>query len=399
MNIIDTYSKLDSLENSDKHVLLLFSGGLDSCHTLSLLKKKGWTVTTLTVGLGEPIPETLSVSKDLADNDIYVYAEHEFCNEFLAEGIRCNATYYGGMPLSSTFTRPLIAKIAAKYAREQGINIIASNVTAFQNSFFRFAKSIEILAPGLSFFAPSIGSFCDRGTKINQLHPMLSPYFQNSPRGTYSIDENLWCRVVENGDIEYPERTLPIFEIRGEPWEGEEEYIDIEFQYGLPVAINGKEMTISELVGLLNKKFSGHPASFFYGLEGNVFGVKNPEPRTSMAARLIHDSSNLLSQAILSTAELQLRSELSSRFALSAVEGGWFSSHQAVLRSALNEIARFINGVARWRIDAHSCDPSQIVPKSGSKIGSHYSGFSDSVESFGLSEKITFDVMREHTHV
>lgn len=398
MKVIGNFAALGATKARRGHILLLFSGGLDSCHTLSLLKEAGWRVTALYVGFGEKPPETLSVAEDVADTVLHVDAEQVFCDEFLACGIRCQAIYYGGMPLSSTFTRPLIAGLAVEHARRLGVEVIASNVTAFQNSFFRFAKSIEILAPEMSLFSPSIGSYIDRQAKVQQLISVFKPFFLNVARGTYSVDENVWCRVVENGDIEHPDRTLPIGDIRMQPWQGGEVHIEIKFSGGTPVAVGGEEMPLSRLVHLLNKRFEGHPDSFFYGLEGNVFGVKNPEPRISMAARLIHEGSLFLSQAILSTLELQLREELSRRFALAAIEGGWFSSHAAALRAALEVTARPLSGLVSWRIDERSTDPARIVPAASSKIGSHLPHFTTSVEQFGITEKVVFDVMREHTY-
>ncbi len=92
--------------------------------------------------------------------------------------------------------------------------------------------------------------------------------------------------------------------------------LELGFKGGIPVSINKVEMKLSDIIAYLNKEFKGHPCSFFYGLEGNIFGIKNPEPRVSIAAYLIYNSLNYLSQATLSSSELQLRSDLSSRFEL-----------------------------------------------------------------------------------
>jgi argininosuccinate synthase len=399
LKIIDTYSRLSATTHGRGRALLLFSGGLDSCHTLSLLKEKGWQVTALHIRLGGEPPETLSVAEEVADDVLQMDAEDIFCRDYLAQGIRYQATYHGGMPLSSTFTRPLIAKLAVDQALKLGNPVVAANVTAFQNSFFRFAKSMEILAPHLSLFSPSIGSYVDRDTKAQELAAVFKPFFINEARGTYSVDENLWCRVVENGDIEHPERTLPVTDIRKAPWKGDELFLKIGFLQGLPVSIDEQEMPLGNIVRYLNKRFVGHPSSFFYGLEGNVFGVKNPEPRTSMAARLIHDSTLFLSQATLSAAELELRESLSRRFALSALEGGWFSSHLDAIRPALDALAKPISGHVTWRISETAIDPSRIEPQAASKIGAHMPDFVSAVERFGITEKVIFDVLREHTHV
>ncbi|WP_201546144.1 argininosuccinate synthase domain-containing protein [Psychrobacter sp. H7-1] len=110
MRIIDNFEALENLAGNRKKILLLFSGGLDSCHTLSKLNSLNWEVTLLHIGLGEPLPNTIEVAKNMSFAYYHEDVVEEFCNNFLAKGIYCNATYYGGMPLSSTFTRPLIAK-------------------------------------------------------------------------------------------------------------------------------------------------------------------------------------------------------------------------------------------------------------------------------------------------
>ncbi len=398
MKVITRIDGLHSQMGDGACVLLLFSGGLDSCHTLSQLTAAGLRVVALYVDLGEPLPATCKVARSIAEEVVVIEAERIFCDEYLADGIICNATYFGGMPLSSTYTRPLIARLAVDQARSKGIRVIASNATAFQNTFFRFAKSIEVLAPELSFFCPSIGAYLDRVQKITGLDPRFIEFFKDKPRGVYSVDENLWCRVIENGDIEHPERSLPISDICGVPWNGTSEQVAITFKAGFPTALNDVKMELSEICRELNGRFTGHPYGFSYGLEGNVFGVKNPEPRMSMAGKLIHEGSGYIAQAVLSAAELQLREELSRRFAISVIEGGWFTSYTDALRSALHRLAKPISGRVSWQVTDRSCFVNTIAPDKSSKIGAHIENFTCSVENYDLSKKISFDLLKEHTH-
>jgi len=398
MKVITRIDGLHSQMEDGACVLLLFSGGLDSCHTLSQLTAAGLRVVALYVDLGEPLPATCKVARSIAEEVVVIEAERIFCDEYLSDGIICNATYFGGMPLSSTYTRPLIARLAVDQARSKGIRVIASNVTAFQNTFFRFAKSIEVLAPELSFFCPSIGGYLDRAQKIAGLDPRFIEFFKDKPRGIYSVDENLWCRVVENGDIEHPERSLPISDICGASWKGAPEQIAITFKAGFPTALNDVEMELGEICRELNGRFTGHPHGFSYGLEGNVFGVKNPEPRMSMAGKLIHEGSGYIAQAVLSAAELQLREELSRRFTISVIEGGWFTSYTDALRSALHCLAKPISGRVSWQVTDRSCFVNTIAPDKSSKIGAHLENFTCSVENYDLSKKISFDLLKEHTH-
>lgn len=397
MNVLSRIDELSARSEEKKPVLLLFSGGLDSCHTLSRLVSRGFPVIPLHVGLGEDLPRTCEMAARIGYDFLTVNAEDILCSEFLTDGIICDATYYGGMPLSSTYTRPLIARIAVEKARELGVRVIASNVTAFQNSFFRFAKSIAILAPEMSLLTPSIGEYVDRDRKVSEIHPDLRQFFESEDRGVYSIDTNLWCKVVENGDIEFPERPLPISFIRGRVWSRGPCEVKIGFSSGLPTSLNGVALGLRDICKALNVEFEGHPAAFFYGLEGNVFGVKNPEPRMSMAGKLIHEGAGLLAQALLSSTELQLRGDLSRRFVISAIEGGWFTSHLDALKVALQRLARPINGYVHWKIDAESCYPHRIRPVGRSKIGSHVKDFTSLIETFDISAKVSFDILKEHT--
>lgn len=398
MKVITCINELRSQTEGDECILLLFSGGLDSCHTLSQLTAAGFRVVALFINLGDKIPTTCKVAQSIADEVIITEAEYIFCEEYLADGIICDATYFGGMPLSSTYTRPMMARLAVEQAHSRGIHIIASNVTAFQNTFFRLAKSIEVLAPEFSLFCPSIGDYLDRAEKIAGLDDRFIKFFKDKKRGIYSVDENLWCRVVENGDIEHPERSLPISDIYETSWTGVSEEVAITFKAGLPVALNDTEMELGKICRKLNEHYAGHPYSFSYGLEGNVFGVKNPEPRISMAGKLIHEGSGYIAQAVLSAAELQLRDELSRRFAISIIEGGWFTSYANALRAALYRLAKPISGRVSWQITERSCFVNTIAPEKSSKVGAHLTDFTCLVESFDLSKKIIFDLLKEHTH-
>ena len=122
---------------------------------------------------------------------------------------------------------------------------------------------------------------------------MRQNHFSRGKRGVYSIDENFWCKVVENGDIEHPERLLPRDAISDFGWNGESALVSLKFEKGLPTELDSHNLALRELCTDLNTRFVNHPFAFSYGLEGNVFGAKNPEPRMSMAGRMIHGSSDL----------------------------------------------------------------------------------------------------------
>lgn len=350
--ILSIYDELKSYVN--EKVVLLYSGGLDSMYVAHRLSKMGFQVYGFLADVGQPITEEIrhgaaALSIILEYRDL----REPLCNEFISKGILANALYNGNFPISSSYTRPLLCAEATKFAHKIGSRIIVHSATPFQNSAARFNLSIMALDPSIVIFCPSIGEFVPREEKIRRLTADGLPLPR--AKSMYSIDENLWARVVENDSLEKPWLDIPeteVFEwtISNRSNQMEPVTISLDFENGLPVALNGERLSLRNMIQELNTLVGGYGIGRFVGLEDGLFGVKNPEIREAPAATILHQSHLLFEEMILTTDELRVKKNIDDEWTRLVVLGGWYTPLKRALDSAIKVMNEDITGSIRWRI-------------------------------------------------
>src|SRR5438105_10453057 len=238
-------------------VLLLYSGGLDTSVMLKWIQDEyDAEVVALTVNLGQP-GEDFEVVKGKALNlgavDCFVVdGREEFAHEYVLPAIKANALYGGGYPLFTALGRPLIAKIAVEKARESGCDTIAHGCTGKGNDQVRIESTVATLAPELKIIAPVRGWQMGRKEEIEYARSHGIPIKGGTEAPPYSIDDNLWGRSSEGGPIE--DLSEPphddVFDLvtRPEDAPSEPEMLQVEFERGRPVALNGSRMGLVELL-------------------------------------------------------------------------------------------------------------------------------------------------------
>src|SRR3954447_1389611 len=238
-------------------VLLLYSGGLDTSVMLKWIQDEYEAeVVALTVNLGQP-GEDFDVVRgkalDLGALECYVVdAREEFAREYVLPAIKANALYGGGYPLFTALGRPLIAKIAVEKAREAGCDTVAHGCTGKGNDQVRIESTVVALAPELKIIAPVRGWQMGREEEIEYAREHGIPVKGGTETPPYSIDDNLWGRSSEGGpieDLEEPPRD-DVFDLVTRPEEapGEPEMVQIEFERGCPVGLNGSRMDLVDLL-------------------------------------------------------------------------------------------------------------------------------------------------------
>ena len=188
-------------------VLLLYSGGLDTSVMLHWIQQRyGAEVVTLTVDLGQPGEDwegVLAKARDLgAIEAVVADACEEFAEAYVLPAIRANALYGGGYPLFTALGRPLIAKLAVKYAREAGCDTIAHGCTGKGNDQVRIEGTVAALDPEMKIIAPVRGWQMGREEEIAYAREHGIPLKGGSETTPYSIDDNIWGRSSEGGPIE-----------------------------------------------------------------------------------------------------------------------------------------------------------------------------------------------------
>src|SRR5437868_3114358 len=238
-------------------VLLLYSGGLDTSVMLKWIQDEYEAeVVTLTVNLGQPGEDYEVVegkARRLGAVDTFVVdAREEFAREYIAPAIKANAIYGLGYPLFTALGRPLIAKLAVEYARKSGCDTIAHGCTGKGNDQVRIEGTVATLAPELKLIAPVRSWAMGRDEEIAYAREHGIPVKGGTEAAPYSIDDNLWGRSSEGKWIEdlshAPEDDVFQLVTRPEEAPDEAEMLTVEFERGVPVALNGERLEIVELL-------------------------------------------------------------------------------------------------------------------------------------------------------
>jgi argininosuccinate synthase len=327
--IIRSFADLDAMQGQVDHVLTLFSGGLDSSYVLKELAQRRLRVTALSVDVGEgcQMQDLQEIADFFGANLKVIDAKETFAREAVAPAIRAQARYLGIYPVSSSLSRPILAKMAVKVARELGCAAIVHTANQSQNSLRRLNGAIGQLGYEGCYGTPYERSVLTRDEKIEALRKLGLTRFQ--ARGI-SGDANLWCREFESGSLDNPEGFwVPpsLFE-----WTRQREdtpatrELQIEFRQGHPVAVDGQAMNLVPLIAHLNETVGAFQIGRYSGLEHLAGGEKVLEVREAPAATVLMDALRQLETAVLDAELLREKAALELLWTREAVEGRWFGA-------------------------------------------------------------------------
>ena len=278
-----------------KKVVLAYSGGLDTSVAVAWLREQfDAEVVTLTVDVGggslrEGV-EARAMSAG-ASRAYVVDARDRFVRDFVWPHLQANAVYQGAYPLATALARPLIAQLLVEVAAREGADAVAHGCTGKGNDQVRFDVAVHALDPGLEVVAPMrVGMGLTRDEEIDFAieRGIEIPITKASP---YSIDVNLWGRSCETGILEDPWITPPAdayewtVEASAAPSPVE---ITIEFEGGIPVAIDGQRLPPVELVDRLHDLGGAHGVGRIDHVEDRLVGIKSREIYEAPAATILH---------------------------------------------------------------------------------------------------------------
>jgi len=275
---------------SDK-VVLAYSGGLDTSVAIRWLKEKyGLKVIALTVDVGNERDFSTIEQKALrvgAAKALVKDAKGLFVDHFIFPALKADAVYEGQYPLATALSRPLMAKLLVDVAMEEGASAVAHGCTGKGNDQVRFEVGVNALAPELKIVAPAREWGMTREETINyaRRYDIPVPVTVSSP---YSIDECLWGRSIECGVLEDPwvEPPADVFSWTRPAAEAPDEpvYVEIGFDKGIPVAVDGKKMDGISLIQHLNELAGRHGVGRVDHIEDRVVGIKSREIYEAPAA-------------------------------------------------------------------------------------------------------------------
>ncbi len=336
-------------------VLLLYSGGLDTSVMLRWIGERYRAeVVTLTVNLGQPGEDFAVVegkARQIGAVDCHlVDAREEFAGEYIARAIKCNALYGGGYPLFTALGRPLIAKLAVDYARRAGCDTIAHGCTGKGNDQVRIEATVATLAPELKVIAPVRTWAMGRDEEVAYAREHGIPVKGGSEHAPYSIDDNLWGRSSEGRWIEDLDQAPQedVFQLvalaRDAP--DEPRRIELEFEQGLPVALDGERLGLVELIERVGEIGARHGVGIVDHIEDRIVGLKVRDIYEVPAATIILAAHQELEKLVCTIHQNQFKPGLDRQWAYLVYAGLWWEP----LRSDIDAYADAVNAQASGTI-------------------------------------------------
>jgi argininosuccinate synthase len=338
-------------------VVLAYSGGLDTSVAIPWLHEHyGLDVVAVTVDVGNERDFTAIREKALktgASTAYVVNAKDLFVDHFVFPALQAGAIYEGTYPLATALARPLIAKVLVDYARQEGASAVAHGCTGKGNDQVRFDVSVGALAPDLKVIAPVREWRWSREEEIKYAadHGIPVPITASSP---YSIDENLWGRSIEAGVLEDPWHEPPddVWQWTTAPERAPDTpvYVEIEFERGIPVALDGERLDGVALIERLNTLVGAHGVGRLDQVENRLVGIKSREVYEAPAGVVLHAAHTELERLTLSKDQARFKVHVAAQLADLIYNGLWFSAHHQDLAAYVASSQRFVNGSVRVRL-------------------------------------------------
>ncbi len=339
-------------------VVLAYSGGVDTSVCIPYLKNE-WgvkEVITLAADLGQG-EELEPVRKKALDSgaaeSLVLDVIEPFIKEYAFPAIQANALYENRYPLATALARPLIAKILVEAAEKYGADAIAHGCTGKGNDQVRFDVAIAGLNPKIKILAPARewGMSREETIAYGEKYGIPAPVKKSSP---YSIDKNLLGMAIEAGELEDPwveppeevyGMTKAIADTPDEP-----EYIEIGFDKGIPVSINGQAMAGVELISKLNHIVGNHGIGRIDMIENRLVGIKSREIYESPAMWVLIQAHRDLESLTLTGDVTRYKRGIEETYSQLVYNGLWFSPLKQALDAFIQQTQERVTGVVRVKL-------------------------------------------------
>src|SRR5882724_4367967 len=312
----------------------------------------GAEVVCMTVNLAQP-GEDYEVIKGRAMQlgaleTFVVDAREEFAREYVVPAIKANALYGGGYPLFTALGRPLIAKLAVEYARRCGCDTIAHGCTGKGNDQVRIEATVATLAPELKVIAPVRSWQMGREEEVAYAREHGIPVKGGTEVAPYSIDDNLWGRSSEGRWIEEldhpPEDDVFGLVTRPEEAPDEAEVVEVSFERGLPVALNGERLDLVALLERVAEIGARHGVGIVDHIEDRVVGLKVRDIYEVPAAAIILPAHQELEKLVGTIHQNQFKPQLDRQWAYLVYAGLWWEPLRADLDAYMDSVNEQVTG-------------------------------------------------------
>ena len=338
-------------------VVLAYSGGLDTSVAIKWLQEKhNLEVIVFSVDVGNE-PDFLAIREKAlrlgAKKALVSDAREIFVTQYVFPALQADAAYEGQYPLATALARPLIAKLLVEVAKEEGAAVVAHGCTGKGNDQVRFDVSVNALAPDLKIIAPAREWGMTREESIDyaQRNGIPIPVTVKSP---FSIDQNLWGRSIECGVLEDPwveppeEAFIWARPVADTP--DESDYIEVGFESGVPVTLNGQVMDGITLIQKVNDLSGKHGIGRIDHIENRVVGIKSREIYEAPAAVVLLQAHQALEAMTLSRTQLRFKQSVATEYADLVYNGLWFTAFRQDLDAYIKSSQRFVSGTVRLKL-------------------------------------------------
>ena len=287
--------------------------------------------------------------------------KEEFAREYVFPAVKANALYMGTYPVSSSLSRPLIAKKVVEVAEMEDADAVAHGCTGKGNDQVRFDLTFKALNPGLQIIAPVREWKFDRHGQIEwaKEHGIPLPVTADSP---YSVDQNLWGRSIEGGVLEHPDMMVPkegVWEwtVDVEDAPDVPEYVKIGFHRGVPSSIDGEDMGPVEILQLLNMKGGAHGIGRIEHMEDRVVGLKTRETYEVPAAEIIINAHQDLEKMVLTKHQKAFKFQVEHTWASIVYQGLWIDPFKQDLDAFIDSTQQNVTGEVTMKLFKGSAKP------------------------------------------
>jgi argininosuccinate synthase len=365
-------------------VVLAYSGGLDTSvciRYLQTLHKLDVITVTVDCGQQDDFKEIEKKANAIgATKHVYIDAREDFAHDYIVPSIKANGLYQGKYPLATALARPLIAAKAVEVAKKEGAIAVAHGCTGKGNDQIRFDVTMRALSPDLKIIAPIRDLNLTRDLEISFAKEQNIPISSEAKK--YSIDINLWGRALEGGkieeaDFEPPEDAFQFINFQND----KAGYMEIEFEEGIPVAVDDEHIPLVDLIQYANDVAGGHGIGIIDHIEDRVVGIKSREVYEAPAALAIIEAHKDLEKMVLTKHELAFKQIVDNQWSWLAYSGLWQDPLRTDLDKFIDATQNRVSGKVRLKMEKGSL---RVVGRK-----SKYSLYKDALATYATGS--TFD--------
>jgi len=341
-----------------KKIVLAYSGGLDTSVILKWLKETYQcpvVAFAADLGQGEELAEVAAKARATGADEVFIEdLKEEFVRDFVWPMFRGNALYEGAYLLGTSIARPLIAKAQVEVAKKTGADAVSHGATGKGNDQVRFELTYQALAPDLKIIVPwREWDLAGRAECLAyaQEHGIPVPVTQEKP---YSSDRNLLHISFEGGILEDPWAEPPanMFVLTKSPEAAPDQprYVEIDFERGDPVAVDGKPLSPANLLAHLNGLGGEHGIGRVDLVENRYVGLKSRGVYETPGGTIIRAAHQAVESLTLDREVMHLRDSLMPRYAELVYYGYWYAPERQVLQKLIDEAQQPVTGTARLKL-------------------------------------------------